>query len=197
MPRSSHAEDEAELFKLSHSVSHLLHRAAQMANDRFTQLVGDSVTLRQFEVLAAIQEHPGLSQSELVRLTGVDRSTLADMLNRMERRTWITRAEAPLDARALAVRLAPNGMAILKATAPHALAANAAILDILPRTNARTLYSTLAKLSKLADKAAKKAERDAKRLAKKERREGKEREKKEREKKDAKPNGRRKREALR
>lgn len=191
MPRSTTTEDGDEPFKLSHSVSHLLHRAAQLANDRFMQLVGDTVTLRQFEVLAAISEHPGLSQSELVRLTGVDRSTLADMLNRMERRGWITRTAAPLDARALSVRLAATGGAILKATAPHAIAANAAVLDLLPRTKRRTFLGILGKLSDLAERAAERAERAAKREAKRERRAQKALEKK------AKPNARRKRDAVR
>lgn len=171
MGRAPIVGHDAELFGLAISVSHLLHRAAQLANDRFSELVGDSVTLRQFEVLAAIAELPGLSQSELVRVTGVDRSTMADMLNRMERRGWITRTAAPLDGRALSVRLAATGATIFQATTPHAIAANAAVLDLLPRTKRRTFFNILSKLAKLADEAAARAEREAKRNAKRERRE--------------------------
>jgi DNA-binding MarR family transcriptional regulator len=173
MGRAPIVGQDAELFELAGSISHLLHRAAQLANDRFTELVGDPVTLRQFEVLAAIAELPGLSQSELVRVTGVDRSTLADMLNRMERRDWITRTAAPLDGRALSVRLAAAGADIFRTTMPHAIAANAAVLDLLPRTKRRVFFNILSKLSKLADEAAERAEREAKRQAKRERREQK------------------------
>ncbi len=168
MARSMTDGPESEPFRLATSASHLLHRAEQLASDRFAQLVGDAVTLRQFAVLAAIAETPGLSQSELVRATGVDRSTLADMVTRMEKRGWITRTAAPLDGRAHAVRLAPAGVAVLASATQHARAADAAILDLLPRTKRRTFHNILSKLAKLADEAAEKAERQAKRDAKRE-----------------------------
>ena len=43
----------------------------------------DGVTLRQTVLLAAIAEKEGASQSDLVRATGVDRSTLAEMMARI------------------------------------------------------------------------------------------------------------------
>lgn len=157
---------ESGPYRLADSPSHLLHRAEQLAADRFTQLVGDSVTLRQFAVLAAIAESPGLSQSDLVRATGVDRSTMADMMTRMEKRGWVTRAASTVDARAHAVRLAAAGVTILAAATHHARAADAAILDALPRTKRRAFLNTLNKLAKVSDEAAAKADREAKRQAK-------------------------------
>lgn len=159
---------ESEPFRLAASASHLLHRAEQLASDRFTHLVGDTLSLRQFVVLAAIAEKPGLSQTDLVRATGIDRSTLADMVQRMEKRGWISRTTAPLDARAHAVHLASSGAALLASATRHARAADAAILDLLPRTKRRTFLNILMKLAKLSDEAAAKAEREAKRLAKRE-----------------------------
>ncbi|HYD88462.1 MAG TPA: MarR family transcriptional regulator [Vitreimonas sp.] len=160
--------DESEAFRLATSPSHLLHRAEQLAGDRFAQLVEDRVTLRQFAVLAAISETPGLSQSDLVRATGVDRSTVGDMMNRMERNGWITRTASESDARAHAVHLAPEGARLLAAATHHARAADAAILDALPRTKRRTFLNVLTKLAKLSDDLAEKAERDARKQAKKE-----------------------------
>lgn len=168
MARSMTDGPESEPFRLATSASHLLHRAEQLASDRFTQLVGDAVTLRQFAVLVAIAENPGLSQSELVRATCIDRSTLADTVQRMEKRGWISRTTAPLDARAHAVHLASSGTALLASTTRHARAADAAILDLLPRTKRRTFQNILVKLAKLADEAAEKADRQAKREAKRE-----------------------------
>ncbi len=68
---SSLHEDEAP-FELGVSPSHLLHRVEQLANDRFAQLVGDAVTLRQFTVLAAVAAAPNCSQRDLARRTGID-----------------------------------------------------------------------------------------------------------------------------
>ncbi len=168
MARSMTDGPEPGLFRLAESVSHLLHRAEQLAGDRFAQLVGDGVTLRQFAVLAAISETPGLSQSDLVRATGVDRSTLADIMSRMERRGWVTRAASALDGRAHAVRLTSAGEEVLRAATNHARAADAAILDALARTKRKAFLNTLTKLSKISDETAAKAEREARRLAKRE-----------------------------
>lgn len=166
MPRSSSDLPESGPYWLATSPSHLLHRAEQLAADRFAQLVGDSITLRQFAVLAAIKEAPGLSQSDLVRATGIDRSTLADMLARMEKRGWVTRTPSTSDARAHSVLLAQAGGTLLSATTRHARAADAAILDLLPRTKRKSFLNTLTKLWKLSDEIAAKAERGAKREAK-------------------------------
>ena len=84
------AEDD---FELAVSTSHLLHRAQQLAADRFTVLMGEnSITLRQFAVLAAIAKQPGLSQADLVRVTGVDICRGADVLPGMGY-PFATRAE--------------------------------------------------------------------------------------------------------
>lgn len=164
---------ESGPYRLANSPSHMLHRAEQLAAERFTQLVGDSITLRQFAVLAAIAEAPGASQSDLMRSTGVDRSTLADMLTRMEKRDWVTRTPSTSDARALSVRLAPGGVTVLAATAKHARAADTAIMDLLPKTKGRTFLGTLTKLLRLAEEAAVKAERNARREAKRQARKNK------------------------
>ncbi len=151
------------------STSHLLHRAQQLASDRFAFLVGeDGVTLRQFVVMTAIAAAPGVSQIDLVRATGVDRSTLADVVTRLERRGWIARKASETDARANAVALTEAGIATLGQARRHAKAADAAILDALPRTKRKAFLGVLVRLSEHADELARKAEREARRLAKKE-----------------------------
>ena len=69
---------------LERSPSHLLHRALQLALDIYAEETGpDAVTQRQYAVLAAVAAHEGLTQTDLVRSTGIDRSTLADLVARM------------------------------------------------------------------------------------------------------------------
>lgn len=164
-------------FHLARSTSHLLHRAQQLAADRFAFLVGENgVTLRQFAVLAAIEEQPGLSQTELVRATGIDRSTLADMMNRMEKRGLVVRSASPNDGRANAVALAPAGEQILHAATKHARAADAAILDVLPKNKRRAFQATLEMLADIADRNAHAAERDIRREAKRDKKKNMKRE---------------------
>jgi DNA-binding MarR family transcriptional regulator len=158
---------ESEPFRLADSASHLLHRAEQIASDRFSRLF-ETVTLRQFAVLAAIDEEPGLSQSALVRATGIDRSTLADMMNRLAKRGLVVRTPSASDARAYSVKLTKTGADVLHNATLSARAADAAILDLLPRTKRKAFLATLTKLSRLAEQAAQKAEREAKRKEKRE-----------------------------
>lgn len=167
---------ESARFRLARSTSHLLHRAQQLAADRFAFLVGESgVTLRQFAVLAAIEEQPGLSQTDLVRATGIDRSTLADMMNRMEKRGLVVRSASPNDGRANAVALALAGEQILQAATKHARAADAAILDVLPKNKRRAFQATLEMLADIADRMARVAERDVRREAKRDKKKNKKR----------------------
>lgn len=167
MARRMSDQTEADAFRLGRSTSHLLHRAQQLASDRFSFLVGeDGVTLRQFAVLAAVHERPGLSQTDLVRATGIDRSTLADMVTRMEKRGLVVRTASPSDGRAHAVDLAPLGQQTLVQATKHARAADAAILDSLPKNKRRAFHATLALLAELADKGERAARKEEKKAEK-------------------------------
>lgn len=159
---------DSDDFELAVSTSHLLHRAQQLAADRFAVLVGENhLTLRQFAVLAAISKQPGLSQADLVRLTGIDRSTLADMMRRLEKRELVERSAHDSDGRANAVRLSRAGAEVLTQARQHARAADAAILDALPRSKRKGFLNALEKLSRMSGTAAEKAEREEKKEARK------------------------------
>ena len=72
---------DTENFDLAESPGHLLHRAQQFAAERFmTAMAGAKLTQRQFAVLHATGKNEGLTQTELVRVTGIDRSTLAELV---------------------------------------------------------------------------------------------------------------------
>lgn len=100
--------------KLSELTLHLLHRAGQRATDVFSAELGaDTVTPRQFTVLAAVMEADGASQTRLVGLTGIDRSTLADIVRRLVSKGYLRRRRTQKDARAYAVTLTPAGREIV------------------------------------------------------------------------------------
>jgi DNA-binding MarR family transcriptional regulator len=123
----------AKAFDLQTSPGHLLRRAQQYANDLYTQEVGpDGLTPRQFAVLHAVDQHEGMSQTALVRETGIDRSTLADMISRMLRKDLLARKRTDEDARANAVRITPAGRKALRAAMPAVTKSEQKILEILP-----------------------------------------------------------------
>ena len=135
-------------FDLENSLSHLLRRAQQFAYDQFVQQMGaSSITPRQFIVLFAVNEEEGLSQTDLVNRTGIDRSTLADMISRMIKNGLLARKRTAEDARANSVRLTAAGRRALKGTMPKAIAAEKALLDVLPRTLQGDLMKGLGQLN--------------------------------------------------
>src|SRR5579872_6790395 len=103
-------------FELSQSPSHLLRRCVQYANDLFSRETSASdLTKQQFTVLAAVEQNEGISQTDLVGLTGIDRSTLAEMIRRMIDKGLLDRERTESDQRANAVRMAPGGRKALRA----------------------------------------------------------------------------------
>ena len=140
-------EDTKQEFSLDRSASHLLHRAQQFAAEQFEGMGEIDITLRQFAVLAAVAEQEGCSQSDLVKSTGIDRSTLADMMQRMERRGLISRQPAKLDGRAKAVHLTDEGRSSYEKALPIVEKADEAILEILPRNRRRAFIGVLGLLA--------------------------------------------------
>lgn len=131
---------------LDASPSHLLHRALQLALDYYAAELGDgAITQRQYAVLAACADHEGATQADLVRITGIDRSTLADMAARMIAKGLLARERSAKDARANAVRLTDAGRDALEAARPKAQAADARLLKLLSGGGKRTAFTGLLK----------------------------------------------------
>lgn len=91
------------------SLSELLHRAGQIADRNYYEVMGDEVTPRQALVMTAIANNPDASQTRLVEATGIDRSTLSDIIRRLETAGLVKRKRSADDARAYVVSLTPSG----------------------------------------------------------------------------------------
>jgi len=98
------------------SALHLLHRAGQCAEVLFTNETGKAdLTPRQYAILASVAQNPDISQTGLVEQTGVDRSTLADIVRRLVKKGLLQRKRTRRDARMYAVRLTQRGQSALSA----------------------------------------------------------------------------------
>jgi DNA-binding MarR family transcriptional regulator len=131
-------------FNLNTSPSHLLHRAQQIAaNHSAAALKSAGLTLRQFSVLSALSGNEGVSQSDLVNATGIDRSTLADMVARMEAGGMIKRSDSKTDARAKSVSLTPKGKKAHDKALPAVVKADAALFATLAKAKQDALIQGL------------------------------------------------------
>lgn len=88
----------------------LLHRANQIANEEFERSIPESgVTARQVQVLSALSQNEGCSQTDLCEMTGIDRSTMAEIVSRLHKRRLVERRRSKDDARAYVLKLSDNG----------------------------------------------------------------------------------------
>jgi DNA-binding MarR family transcriptional regulator len=140
-------------FDLSHSPSHLLRRCVQYANDLFSQSHGISdLTKQQFTVLAAVEQNEGKSQTDLVGITGIDRSTLAEMIRRMIDRGLLDRERTETDQRANAVRIAAAGKKALRTARTASERVERALLAGLPASERAKFIRMLTTLVEQAEK---------------------------------------------
>jgi len=137
---------------LNRSAAHLLHRAGQRAADIFSEESrAGGLTPRQFAVLVAVSEEEGLTQTELVERTGIDRSTLADIVARLLSRGMIQRRRAKDDGRAYAIKLSAQGAKALREAQPGAAAADTRLLASLPPAKRQDFLDTLNLIVKADD----------------------------------------------
>ena len=150
----------------SRSTTHLLHRAGQLAEDIFSRSIGDlDITARQYVVLSAVDELEDPSQTTLCQNTGIDRSTLADIVRRLVGRGLLMRRRTRNDARMYAVRITPQGKSVLEKAGPIAQEVDAAVLKCLTATERETFNSLLQKIVSQSDSADEQAKELSCRLA--------------------------------
>lgn len=130
------------------SIIHLLHRAGQSADELFAaEAANQPLTPRQYEVLKAVaasSEEP--SQTQLVEKTGIDRSTLADIVRRLVERKLLARKRTRRDARMYAVTITPEGQSVLRGIEPAAKATSERLLESLSAAERDALVDALKRI---------------------------------------------------
>lgn len=139
--------------QFARSPSHLLKRAAQYANHIYMGEVGKSgLTHRQFTVLLAVDNNDGKSQTDLVKLTGIDRSTLADLVARLLAQGYLQRRRTKDDGRTNAIRITAIGKKMLKSALPGADEVDRQLLSLVPASDRKSFLDNLAVLAAEMDK---------------------------------------------
>lgn len=136
-----------ETFTLSNAPGHLIRRCQQRAVDLFVAEAGEKgPTPRQFAVLINVYQNDGINQTDLVRLSGIDRSSLTEILRRLIGRGLIARRRVETDQRANALSITDAGLAVLQGAFEAALRVQERILAPVPpsrRTEAIELLTLL------------------------------------------------------
>ncbi|HKD47266.1 MAG TPA: MarR family transcriptional regulator [Rhizomicrobium sp.] len=139
-------------FDLSDAPSHLIRRCQQFYGDLYAREAGSSeLTKQQFTLLCALEHNEGASQTTLVEITGIDRSTLAEMVRRMLERGLLSRERTEEDQRANAIALSPNGRKALRGARNAADRAERALLDALPAPERQKFVRSLSQIASAAE----------------------------------------------
>jgi len=112
---------------------HHIRRLHQIAVAVFLQETeAHGVTPVQYGALQAVHNAPGLDQRTLARAIGLDTSTVAGVVDRLEARGLLLRSTSPDDRRVRLLTLTAEGCALLAATMPAMWRAQERILEPLP-----------------------------------------------------------------
>jgi DNA-binding MarR family transcriptional regulator len=137
------------------SALHLLHRAGQCAEVLFTNEAGKTdLTPRQYAILATVHQQPDISQTGLVEQTGVDRSTLADIVRRLVKKGLLQRKRTRRDARMYAVRLTQKGQSALNSLKPAAARVDQRLLSVLKSDQRSSFIEALGEIVRAMNRAA-------------------------------------------
>jgi len=104
-----------------------------------------SVNIRpaQYSVLVVIEANPGLSQSDIAALLGIERARLVHLLDRLEERGFVRRLQSRADRRSHALFLTREGRKGLKQIKSLAARHEARVADQLGADNRRLLIEIL------------------------------------------------------
>ena len=126
---------------------YLFRRAQQIAVAIFMEeCAAQALTPVQYAALVAIREHAGLDATRLSALVAFDRSTLGDVLERLEQRGLILRQPSPQDKRVKLLFPTPRGRKLLTEVMPAMERAQARMLAPLMPGDRQTLLRLLGEL---------------------------------------------------
>ena len=143
---------------------HLIRRAHQIATAVFMREANASdLTAVQFSALVVIREHPGIDATRVSDLIHFDRSTIGNVLDRLEKKGLILRQAGKEDRRTKRLYLTPQGRIELRKLAAKVTRIADGIVAPLSASDRAHLMKLLAKLVGAGVEAARRPRRDDRR----------------------------------
>jgi DNA-binding MarR family transcriptional regulator len=126
---------------------HLIRRAQQIAVAIFMEeCAAFDVTPVQYAALVAIRENPGVDATRLSALVAFDRSTVGNVLERLEAKGVVARSASSEDRRVKVLHLTQVGQELLVAVEPAVGRAQARIVAPLKPEDQARLVALLGQL---------------------------------------------------
>ena len=134
---------------------YLFRRMQQIAVSIFVEeCKAHDLTPVQFAALVAIHTHPGIDATRLSAVIAFDRSTLGNVIERLEAKRLIERKPSGGDKRVKLLYLTKAGAALLRDIMPSVDRAQARMLQPLKPADRKTLMALLTQLVDLNNEAS-------------------------------------------
>src|SRR6185437_9216101 len=100
----------------------------------------------QFHILYLIGRNPGLKQIAIGNAAGIDRSTMAPIVDRFEKMGWIQRTRRPDNRRAYSLEVTQAGKDLLQKARPLVDRHEQELMDALTKSEQREVLQLLTKM---------------------------------------------------
>ena len=150
MPRrakDSSPASKARAYQIDDQIGFILRLAFQFHTAIFTDRMVANLTQTQFAAMAKIREMGSCSQSDLVRLIGLDSATINGVISRMKARGFIAVSEDPSDRRRQFLELTRKGAEVMSKAETVGVEITAETLAALTPTERTRLIRLLRKMT--------------------------------------------------
>jgi DNA-binding MarR family transcriptional regulator len=111
---------------------HLIRRLHQISFALFVdQAKAFDITPVQYAAIAAINNHPGIDQTALSNIIAFDRTTIGDVVGRLEKKKLVKRKSGTVDRRTKSLHITPAGERLIKQIEPAVASTQRQILQPL------------------------------------------------------------------
>lgn len=110
------------------------------------ECAAEQVTPIQWGILTIVKSQPGVGQVELAEELGLDRSNVANVVDRLTRRGVLKQTVSKLDRRKRSIAITPKGVALMTRFQPKAERAQRRLLEVLSKEERQQFMSLLSRL---------------------------------------------------
>lgn len=118
---------------LRRTAGHLIRRAHRVAAAIFTEEIDGILTPNQFSTLLCLCQEPGLHQIDLISRIAADRSTINEMVARLEENGMLDKRRSANDERKIALYVTEKGVATVAKALPGSVRAHDRVLGLIPK----------------------------------------------------------------
>ncbi len=127
-----------------------LRRAARLVTQLYSDSMGGTLEPAQYSLLSALHRAPGLSQTQLGRVLGLDKTTLSRNFKVLQKNGWVEVVPAARDKRARGYGLTKDGREIHEAALPGWATAQDRLRTALPDGEWERLFDVLNRVTSAA-----------------------------------------------